>query len=269
MKYYTYVLLDDGVPFYVGKGSGKRMYLHEVRARAGHVPNRKNRHLLYKIAKILRENRDIKYVKVFESDNPKDCLEKEIEVIKDFLDQGISLCNKSPGGEGLRGSEHCKHSAETKLKMSEMKKQFYADNPEALEKAKQAMLRARAICTAKNGWKGKVVSEETRKKHTEDMKRRYAENPELGKKRNLDMKEGTLREAERRRGKRLEEIFPDLEKQAQIREKLSQAGKRGGEHSTRTKKGRTYEEIYGLEKAAEIRAKLRAAKKEKKQTEAK
>jgi hypothetical protein len=44
MKFYVYELRDDaGKPFYVGKGSGKRIAAHQRRARKGDTTHRANK----------------------------------------------------------------------------------------------------------------------------------------------------------------------------------------------------------------------------------
>lgn len=66
MKHYVYTLSDQGIPFYVGMGSGDRAYSHEKyavgEASLGYgIKNDYNPHKTRKIQKVLREGRSIEY----------------------------------------------------------------------------------------------------------------------------------------------------------------------------------------------------------------
>lgn len=78
MKHYVYALINpiDDKIFYIGKGSGNRMYNHLKNAKA--LQNGKkisrgcNLKLLNKINSIVNFGVKLKYDKVFESDNEDD-----------------------------------------------------------------------------------------------------------------------------------------------------------------------------------------------------
>lgn len=111
--YYVYHLIDlDGKTFYVGMGSGRRMYHHVYNVKRNIIPN-SNMHLFNKIKKILK-NGDVSYKKVFESYNRDEVIEREIIDINKI---GMhNLCNKTPGGDvGFCGGTH---TIETRKKIS-------------------------------------------------------------------------------------------------------------------------------------------------------
>lgn len=91
ITYYTYLLkYPDGTPFYVGKGTGDRMYVHEKKVKKGKIPH-KNKHLFNTIKKILDSNQNITYEIIIETQNEKEAYQKEYEII---LEIGIdNLCN--------------------------------------------------------------------------------------------------------------------------------------------------------------------------------
>ena len=114
-NFIVYIIKDQGVPFYIGKGSSiERMYWHEKYAR-GEVPlgyglkkdynPRKTR----KIQKILREGRLPEYEWInfnFEID----AFNKEIELIKHYGRKNIDphgiLMNLTTGGIGGNTTQH-------------------------------------------------------------------------------------------------------------------------------------------------------------------
>lgn len=85
LKYYLYHLIDscNGVVFYVGKGTGNRMYIHVKDVLKGKVPNDGNSHLGRKIKKILNAGLVVEYKKVFFTDDEEEV--KGLTLIKESV----------------------------------------------------------------------------------------------------------------------------------------------------------------------------------------
>lgn len=116
MNYYVYALKEENsdIPFYIGKGKGRRMYVHEQRARLGKASN-KNWKLFRKIKLILSQHQSIIYEKLYENISSEEALKLESEIIKKY---GLNiLCNLNFGGTGR--PEGYKHSEETKRKIAD------------------------------------------------------------------------------------------------------------------------------------------------------
>lgn len=85
MKYYVYELIDPhGKTFYIGKGSGNRMYQHIKNVKRNNLPNN-NSHLYHKIKQIIDSGKSIKYNKVFKTNSEQDAFDKEKQLISEFL----------------------------------------------------------------------------------------------------------------------------------------------------------------------------------------
>lgn len=90
MKYYVYTLSYNGQIFYVGKGTGLRMYIHEKRARRG-IKSNNNTALFEKIQSIIESGNQIDYNKIFQTDEECDAYKFEFEAIDKL---GLNkLCN--------------------------------------------------------------------------------------------------------------------------------------------------------------------------------
>jgi len=131
-RFYTYAYLrEDKTPYYVGKGSGKRLYVNQNRVIS--PPKDKSRIIF------LKQNL-----------TEEEAFRHEIYMIAVFgrkdLGTGI-LHNKTDGGDGVSGLIH---SLETRAKLS------------VTNKGKTLSLETRAKLSATN--KGKTLSPETRAK---------------------------------------------------------------------------------------------------------
>lgn len=129
MQWYVYHLIDsrNGIVFYVGKGHGRRMYMHEYRARKwnddGRVNQRVNRKLYYKILNIIEDGGRVIPTKVFEHGDEKTVLQHEcVEIGRIGLQ---NLCNLTFGGEGET------RSAESLKRLSE-KRRAWLQTPEGI-----------------------------------------------------------------------------------------------------------------------------------------
>lgn len=121
MKYYVYTLSHNGIVFYVGKGSGRRMYIHEKRAKVG-IKSNNNSALYEKILSILSIGDEIDYFKIYETDDEIDSYKIEVELIdkigldnlcnltRDYLKTSVSEMVKN----GLKKSEKFKKVIENK-----------------------------------------------------------------------------------------------------------------------------------------------------------
>lgn len=82
MKYYVYYLIDPYTNniFYIGKGTGKRMYMHEKSTLRGFKPNN-NTALYEKIIEIHKKGSVVQYKKIFETDDESLAYEFELNEI--------------------------------------------------------------------------------------------------------------------------------------------------------------------------------------------
>lgn len=98
--YYVYVLYrEDGVtPFYVGKGTGKRIRTHAVNARPG------KSHKDNIICKMLSNGIEVRSEKIAEGLTEPEAYALEVELIAQFkrVCDGGTLANVTIGGDGVR-----------------------------------------------------------------------------------------------------------------------------------------------------------------------
>lgn len=147
--FYVYGLIDSstGECFYVGKGSNDRMYVHVQKVKRGETTS--NPHLDRKIAKLLRSEIEIDYVKFHDNiDNEMEAYALEESKTHEI---GIeNLCNVWYGGKGGRIP-----SDETRQKISQNRRGI----PVSLE-AREKMRRAKL---------GTKMSEETCEKKRQSL----------------------------------------------------------------------------------------------------
>ena len=167
---------DTDLPFYVGKGKGRRAYKFKNR-------NKHHQNIVNKLSE-LGMCVEVKLIASSLTEGEAFAIEKER--ISMWRDLGVSLCNKTDGGDGISGfvmpedarkkisaakkgkpviatMAGKKHSEETKRKMS------------AIHKGRPKSPEHSAKVGAAN--RGKVISEEAKKKMS-DAKRGKKQTPE-------------------------------------------------------------------------------------------
>ena len=152
MEYYTYAYLrEDGTPYYIGKGKGKRVYNCHIRQNKTNLKPKDTSRIL-----LLKENL-----------TEEEAFKHEIYMIAVFgrkdLGTGI-LRNRSDGGEGPSGAVRSK---ETRRKISESKKGISPSKD-----SKRKMSEAK---------KGKSPSKEHRRKLSESRKGKLPSKESLEK----------------------------------------------------------------------------------------
>lgn len=112
-NYYTYLLIDprSGLPFYVGKGKGRRCSSHVAEAKNSNKSSAK----LNKIRKIESLGMSVIVKKVEENVSDFDSKDFEMLLIAECKDLGINLTNRTDGGDGSEGYQH---SMESRSKIS-------------------------------------------------------------------------------------------------------------------------------------------------------
>lgn len=92
-RFYVYILYDNDMPFYIGKGTGKRSHEHLREAKRGHACHKCSR-----IRKVWRECRDVTIRYVYQTDAEWRAFKRERDLIAQI---GIeNLTNLTYGGEG-------------------------------------------------------------------------------------------------------------------------------------------------------------------------
>lgn len=140
MNYYTYIYFDprNNLPFYIGKGSGRRFKNHIKMIRSN---NHYNKHFEYKVKQIWNEGLE-PVVRVVKQHDETMALLWEEKTIRTCKSLGIKLCNITSGGEsGYSFSEEVKQKireaqvkrwsdVNNRKKMSEIKKTQYRNDPD-------------------------------------------------------------------------------------------------------------------------------------------
>lgn len=201
MRYYVYILLDGEEPFYVGKGSGTRMYDHFRKAKR----TKQRSPVLDKIRSMILGNREITYLKKFESNLEVEALGEEIKLISELGRRDLKtgpLLNLTDGGEGVTNYswtdshranlsqavklavEEGRHSPgrfsrseNYKKVMSQSLKEYWQTEEGLKQKQKLADEKKAKLINGK-----RILSDETRKRLSEAAKRNNA----LRKKRNIE-----------------------------------------------------------------------------------
>lgn len=156
--WYTYHIInpETNKVFYVGKGHGRRAYIHMTRAlkwrQTGKIVPGGNKHLYRKLLQIHDKNLQPIYSIVFSSTVEKETLDREEVDIKIF---GLeNLCNFTHGGEGET------KTPETLEKMSKAMRAFWNSDDGYVMREKYSRERS----GSKNPMYGIKLDEETIKK---------------------------------------------------------------------------------------------------------
>lgn len=234
-KYYVYIYLDprkpgnfnyekyhfDFEPFYVGKGKGKRAWDHLKKN-----PQKKNKRY-YKIQKILREGYVLNPILIIENISDKEACLKEIELISLIGREDLKLgplINLTNGGEGTSGRPYV--------------------NPYKNKTEEEMRVIREKMSKANSGENNAMYGKNYRDFMDDDAKdlhdARISEKNK-GKSKSEEFKKQT---SERFKGR----VFSE-----ETLEKMSMSHTR--ENNPLFEK--TYEEVYGVEKAKEIKEKMR------------
>jgi len=160
--YYTYVLIDSVTNkiFYVGKGSGNRMYKHIQIAKGQSICRNTNKKLYNKIQKIITTGNNVITLKVFENEDEYLILEHEKKLISEL---GIeNLCNLTTGGEGTsypNGFTEIHKQNMSKAKLGK-KRKFIYDKSAITDETRENM--SKAQLGHKGYWKDKKIPENTK-----------------------------------------------------------------------------------------------------------
>jgi len=174
MEYYTYAYLrEDGTPYYIGKGNGRRAYQKQK----WHNPPKNKSRIIF-----LKQNL-----------TEEEAFKHEIYMIAVFgrknLGTGI-LRNRTNGGEGVSGLVHTDESKKKMSKASKGNSHFKGKKHTEESKRKNSESHKGKILSEEHrrkvgeSFKGKILSEEHKrrisegkkgKKHTEESKKRNSE----------------------------------------------------------------------------------------------
>jgi hypothetical protein len=165
---YVYTLTDprNGLPFYVGKGHGKRCAFHLDEAK--YYVKRKSKKL-NKIRKLMSLGLKPIISKVEENVSDADAIDFECLLIAEMRDFGIELTNMTDGGDGAQGYKHTEEHKQLMRKLfagrifTEAHRQAMS-KPKSIE-GKANIAKARLITTYR-------PSGETKRKTSEALKGR-------------------------------------------------------------------------------------------------
>lgn len=168
-RFYVYILArPNGTPFYIGKGSGRRLFDHDTEARSGHKCYKCN-----VIRKIWRSGSEVQRYTVFTTDDEDEAYAYEAELIA--LHGRANLTNGTDGGIGGRG---CVTSPEVRALRRELRKANWAD-PEYRAKMSamsQSLMsdpeRRAQLVASSRAWARSAEGQEHTRKHNE---RRWAD----------------------------------------------------------------------------------------------
>lgn len=210
IMFYVYQYLrENGTPYYIGKGTGKRAWQPHYRANGANM--------------LPKNTQQIVIVK--DGLTEDEAINLEISLIQQFgrkdLGTGI-LTNRTDGGDGVSGSIRPQSAIDAQRKK-------ITGIPRSKEVAK------------------KISQTNTGKKRSSETKRKLSESHK-----GLKQSEETIQ----KRAKKL----TGIKRSEDLKQRWSES-KKGKNNpmygKTSSKKGKTYEEIYGPEKAAELKERLR------------
>jgi len=167
--YYVYAYLrEDGSPYYVGKGTGRRAYQKSNRHKYVRVPEDRTR-----------------IVFLSENITEEEALAEERRIISHYgrkISGGI-LVNISEGGEIRGRPAGWKHDTETRKKMSENRKGKGGGRSAGFTHSEETKNKMSESRKGNQYTKGRNQSEEEKKKRSDSLKEYYRKRREAGYKR--------------------------------------------------------------------------------------
>ncbi len=269
--YYVYILTNpiNNLPFYIGVGKEGRksncareiQHIYDaIRLREGKKLYRANKHKLYTILKILDQNLEVKIDRVAIFDNEVDAFNEEIRLIKLYgradLKLGL-LTNLTDGGEGTVNV-----SEESRIRRSNARKGIPGPNKGRSDLGPRTVETKKKISDANKGRpspnKGKKSlhppwNKGLTKETSEAVAKYSVPNPNKGFKKGHKNTPKGFRIMKDKDGNNIRVSVTDERIASGELKSIFKDRPASNKGKTISTKGKSYEEIYGPERAAKMR----------------